>query len=214
MVRVGSLFSGIGGFDLATEALGWETAWFSEVNPYCGQVLAKRWPGVPNHGDITAIDFTTVEPVDVLTGGFPCQDISVAGKGAGIAEGTRSGLWAEYARAIRHLRPRLVVVENVRALLVRGISRVLGDLADLGYDAEWQVLSAAAVGAPHRRERVWIVAHANGVLPPEPRRARNRGTKPNYRGDSPARWHDTHDRQTQPRLGGMFDELPHRVDGH
>jgi DNA (cytosine-5)-methyltransferase 1 len=161
-VRIGSLFAGIGGFDLAARWMGWETAWFSEIDPYASAVLAKHWPGVPNHGDITKIDFTQVEPVDMLCGGFPCQDISNAGKRKGIG-GERSGLWSEYARAIGELRPRYVVVENVAALLVRGLERVLGDLAALGYDAEWTVLSAADVGAPHLRERLWITAYPNGV---------------------------------------------------
>jgi DNA (cytosine-5)-methyltransferase 1 len=160
-VRIGSLFAGIGGFDLAARWMGWETAWFSEIDPYASAVLAKHWPNVPNHGDITQIDFTQVEPVDMLCGGFPCQDISNAGKRKGI-EGERSGLWSEYARAIGELRPRYVVVENVAALLGRGLERVLGDLAALGYDAEWTVLSAADVGAPHLRERLWITAYASG----------------------------------------------------
>jgi DNA (cytosine-5)-methyltransferase 1 len=161
-VRVGSLFAGIGGFDLASRWMGWETAWFSEVDPYASAVLAKHWPGVPNHGDITQIDFRAVEPVDLLCGGFPCQDISNAGKRAGIT-GERSGLWSEYARAIGELRPRYVVVENVAALLDGGLARVLGDLASLRYDAEWAVIPAADVGANHFRERVWIVAYPAGI---------------------------------------------------
>jgi DNA (cytosine-5)-methyltransferase 1 len=159
-MKVGDLFSGIGGFSLAARWMGWETAWFSEIDPYASAVLATHWPDVPNHGDVTMIDFTQVEPVDLLCGGFPCQDISNAGKHAGI-EGGRSGLWRHFARAIRELRPRYVVVENVAALLVRGIDRVLGDLAALGYDAEWTVLSAADVGAPHLRRRIWVVAYPN-----------------------------------------------------
>src|SRR5690349_10640503 len=145
--------------------MGWETAWFSEIDPYASAVLAKHWPGVPNHGDITKIDFTQVEPVDMLCGGFPCQDISNAGKRAGI-EGARSGLWGEYARAVRELRPRYVVVENTPGLLARGMDRVLGDLADSGYDAEWTMLSACALGAPHTRERVFVVAYPTGEMGP------------------------------------------------
>ena len=157
-MRIGSLFAGIGGFDLAASWLGWTTAWFSEIDPYASAVLQKHWPGVPNHGDITKIDFTQVEPVDMLCGGFPCQDISNAGKRAGI-DGERSGLWREYARAIRELRPRYVVVENVAALSFRGLGRVLGDLAAIRYDAEWHVIPACSLGAPHERERCWIIAH-------------------------------------------------------
>lgn len=160
-MKAGSLFAGIGGLDLAAAWLGWETAWVSETDPFCSAILDQRFPGVPNHGDVSAIDFDAVEPVDVLVGGFPCQDVSVAGKGAGL-DGARSGLWREYARAIRHLRPGIIVIENVPGLLVRGAHRVFRDLAALGYDAEWTVLSAADCGAPHRRERVWIVAYRDG----------------------------------------------------
>ena len=160
-MRVGSLFTGIGGFDLAAEWQGWSVAWQSEIDPYCTELLKERFPGVPNLGDITTINWSGVERPDIITGGFPCQDISYAGKGAGLA-GARSGLWYEYARAVRSLGPRYVVVENVRALFTRGFDAVLGTLADLGYDAEWSMYGAADVGAPHRRHRVWILAYAQG----------------------------------------------------
>src|SRR5574343_1933529 len=156
-LTVGSLFTGIGGFDLGLERAGMRVAWQSEIDPYASAVLKKYWPLVPNHGDIRGITGDSVEWVDVLCGGFPCQDISNAGKRAGI-DGERSGLWAEYARVIGELRPRYVVVENVAALLGRGLRRVLGDLAALGFDAEWHCIPASAVGAPHRRDRIWIVA--------------------------------------------------------
>jgi DNA (cytosine-5)-methyltransferase 1 len=157
-LTVGSLFAGIGGFDLAAEWMGWRTIWVSEIDPYASAVLAHRFPEAPNLGDITKIEWERVEAPAVLCGGFPCQDISNAGKRAGI-DGERSGLWREYARAIRDLRPRYVIIENVAALLGRGAGRVLGDLAALGYDAEWDVVSAEAVGAPHLRERLWILAY-------------------------------------------------------
>ena len=157
-MRTGHLFAGIDGIGLGLEPHGFDTAWFSEYEAAPSRVLAHHYPDVPNHGDITAIDWTKVEPVDVLTGGFPCQDLSYAGKGAGIKEGTRSGLWFEYVRAIRALRPRIVIVENVSALLTRGIDVVLGDLAACGFDASWSVLRASDVGAAHRRERLFIVA--------------------------------------------------------
>lgn len=160
-MRVGSLFAGIGGFDIAARWMGWRTAWVSEIEPFACRVLAHHFPDAPNHGDITTIDFTTVEPVDVLVGGFPCQDISNAGKQAGIT-GARSGLWFEYARAIRELRPRYVVVENVAALTNRGLDAVLGSLAEIGYDAEWGCFGAADVGAPHKRDRLWLLAYPNG----------------------------------------------------
>lgn len=151
---VGSLFSGIGGIELG---LGLPVAWHSEIDPDASTILQRHWD-VPNLGDITKIDWHEVESVDVLCGGFPCQDISFAGKGAGIAEGTRSGLWSEYARAIGILRPRYVFIENVSALAIRGLDRVLADLASFGFDAEWTSLRASAIGAPHRRERLFIVA--------------------------------------------------------
>ena len=158
-MKVGSLFSGYGGLDLAVEAvLGATPAWHSEVDPHASKLLAAHWPGVPNLGDITAIDWSEVEPVDVICGGFPCQDISSAGRGAGIKEGTRSGLWYRYADAVRILRPGLVFVENVGALVVRGLDIVVGDLAAIGYDAEWACVRASDVGAPHRRERLFLLA--------------------------------------------------------
>lgn len=157
-MKVGSLFSGIGGFDLGLERAGFQTAWFCEQDEFCQRVLRKHWPDVPIYDDITTLRGQDVEPVDALCGGFPCQDLSYAGRGAGI-EGERSGLWSEYARLIGELRPRYVFVENVPALLTRGLGRVLGDLAALGYDAEWDCIPASAVGAPHRRDRVWLVAY-------------------------------------------------------
>ena len=158
----GSLFAGIGGFDLGLERAGMRCEWQVEIDPYARAVLAKHWPDVRRHEDVRTFPPPEGEwGVDVICGGFPCQDISVAGKGAGLA-GARSGLWYEYARIIGELRPRYVIVENVAALLARGMGTVLGDLSTLGYDAEWHVIPASAVGAPHRRERVWIVAHAHG----------------------------------------------------
>lgn len=181
-MKLGSLFSGAGGLDMAVEQVfGGRTVWHCEYDDAASKVLAHRWPGVPNLGDITAVDWSTVEPVDVLCGGFPCQDVSAAGKRAGIAEGTRSGLWAMFADAIDALRPQYVVIENVRGLLsakahramesdeatlgdgdaqpvLRALGAVLGDLSDLGYDAQWTTVAAADVGAPHQRERVFILA--------------------------------------------------------
>ena len=148
-MKVGSLFAGIGGFDLGLERAGFEIAWQVEIDPYCQRVLAKHWPDVPRYGDIRAIDWATVPRVDLLCGGFPCQDLSFAGKRAGI-DGERSGLWSEYVRAIRALRPRFILVENVPGLLTnKYMGRVLGDLAACGYGAEWEVFSACAIDAPH-----------------------------------------------------------------
>lgn len=161
-LRIGSLFSGIGGLELGLERSGiGRTVWQVEVNPWCRSVLAKHWPGVARHDDVRTFQ---PEPgsAELVAGGFPCQDVSQAGKGAGIQEGTRSGLWSEFVRVLRQVGPRFVVVENVAILRKRGLDRVLGDLAALGYDAEWDCIPAAAVGAPHLRDRIFIVAYANG----------------------------------------------------
>lgn len=154
---VGSLFAGIGGFDLAARWCGWATRWYSEIEPYACKIMAKHFPEAENLGDITKL--TNPPPVDVLVGGFPCQDISVANaKGEGI-NGKRSGLWAEYARIIGEVRPSWVVIENSPLLRRKGLDRVLRDLVALGYDAEWHCIPASAVGAPHQRDRIWIVAY-------------------------------------------------------
>jgi DNA (cytosine-5)-methyltransferase 1 len=184
-VRYGSLFSGYGGLDRAVEdVFGAKAAWHSEIEPAPCRVLETRWPGVPNLGDVSKVDWSAVERPEILCGGFPCQDLSAAGKQAGLKDGTRSGLWLHFARAIRELRPELVVIENVRGLLnteashpahqlglcpgclgddpervvLRALGAVLGDLADLGFDAEWCGLPASGVGAAHPRYRIIVLA--------------------------------------------------------
>jgi DNA (cytosine-5)-methyltransferase 1 len=203
--RVGSLFSGYGGLDLAVEEVfNARTIWFSEINESVARVFSHHWPDAPNLGDITTIDWNHVPPVDILCGGFPCQDVSTVGKMAGLKPGTRSGLWAHMAAAIDALQPEWVVIENVRGLLsattirtnregefderhnpehatregatprgvepdlwnlgetaarpLRAAGAVLGDLADLRYDAQWIGLPASQVGAPHPRYRVFVLA--------------------------------------------------------
>lgn len=156
----GSLFAGIGGIDLGLERAGMRCAWQVEIDDYATRVLFKHWPDVPRFRDVRSVGVHNLPAVDLICGGFPCQDISNAGKRAGIT-GERSGLWSEFARIIRELRPRYVLVENVAALLGRGLSTVLGDLAALGYDAEWHCIPATYVGAPHRRDRLFIVAYPN-----------------------------------------------------
>lgn len=158
----GSLFSGIGGIDLGLERAGMKAIWMCEIEKYARKVLHKHWPDVPVYEDVRLID-ERVERPDVLCGGFPCQDVSFAGKRAGLREGTRTGLWLEFARVIRRLRPQYVLLENVPGLLSLGFGRVLGDLAEIGYDAEWQVLSAAQFGAWHLRRRIFIVAYPNSL---------------------------------------------------
>ena len=158
----GSLFAGIGGFDLGLERAGMECRWQVEIDDYCQRVLAKHWPDVKRYGDVRNVGKHNLEPVDLICGGFPCQDISELGKRAGI-QGRRSRLWAEFYRIICELRPRFVLVENVSDLLVRGMGAVLGDLARCGYDATWQLLPASAFGLPHLRERAFIVAYPSGT---------------------------------------------------
>lgn len=153
----GSVFSGIGGLDIALDRAGWEPRWQIEIADYPHRVLGKRWPDVRRYRDILEVSASELERVDLIVGGFPCQDISNAGHRAGIT-GNRSGLWVHMYRLIRFLRPRYVLIENVAALLGRGADTVPSDLAAGGYDAVWQIVSAASVGAPHIRERVFVVA--------------------------------------------------------
>jgi len=159
-LKIIDLFSGIGGFSYAAEVLvgGFETVQFVEIDPYCQQVLNTHWPHVPIHGDIQ-----TYEPArhsaDVICGGFPCQDISYAGNNAGIAEGTRSGLFYQLMRVIRAVRPSYVLLENVSAIRTRGLDIVLGEMAEAGFDVEWSCIRASELGASHRRDRWWAVAY-------------------------------------------------------
>lgn len=163
MPTFGSLFSGIGGMDLGLERAGFECRWQVEIDPFCQRVLAKHWPDVKRYGDVRMVG-EELEPVDLICGGFPCQPHSVAG--ARRASEDERDLWPEFARLIRLLKPRGVLAENVRGLLSsedgRFFGRVLRDLAERGYDAEWSVLRAADVGAPHQRARVFLLAHNSG----------------------------------------------------
>jgi len=161
-MNVLDLFSGIGGFSLGLERAGMRTVAFCEIEPFCRRVLAKHWPGIPCYEDIRALTADRLKAdgiaADIICGGFPCQDIAAPGKGGGL-DGEQSGLWREYARLVRELRPRYVIVENSPILLSRGLGHILGDLATVGYDAEWSVFSACRVGASHTRERLFIVAY-------------------------------------------------------
>ena len=160
-MTVGSLFSGIGGFDLGFERAGFDITWQVEIDDYANRVLAKHWPNVPRFRDVRECGAGNLAPVDVICGGFPCQPHSLAGRR--LASADERDLWGEFARIIREIRPRWVVAENVSGLLSseagRFFGRVLGDLAACGYDAEWDCLPASAFGAPHQRDRVWIVAY-------------------------------------------------------
>lgn len=190
-MRSGELFAGVGGLGMAVdEVFGSAPAWFCEFDTAPSKVLAYRHPDVPNYGDVTAVDWTTTPRVNILAGGFPCQDVSLAGRRKGMGEGTRSGLWSEFAKAIDEIRPDWVVIENVRGLLsanansdvepcpwclgdggeqhaLRALGAVLGDLAELGFDAEWTGIRASDIGAPHGRFRVFILAWPRDRVSPD-----------------------------------------------
>lgn len=184
-LRVLSLFAGIGGFDLGLERTGgFQTVAFCEIEPFCQRVLAKHWPKVPCYDDVKTLTATKLAAdgiaPNVISGGFPCQDISTAGNQSGMGEGTRSGLWSEIDRLVGEIGPDFVIVENV-ANLLSGPSerpggwfgRILADLAKRGYDAEWENIPAGVLGAPHRRERIWIVAYPKKKRQPEARQFRD-----------------------------------------
>lgn len=167
----GSLFAGIGGFDLGFARAGMLCKWQVEIDNYANAILSQHWPAVPRFRDVRAFpprpdspwlgaDWRQRFEVDVVCGGFPCQDISYAGPGAGL-EGVRSGLFFEVIRIVRQLNLRIIVLENVSALLTRGLDRVLGTLAEVGYDAEWHCIPASSIGANHRRDRIFILAYSN-----------------------------------------------------
>ncbi len=160
-LTVGSLFSGIGGLDLGLERAGMEVRWQAEVDPYCSRVLAKHWPSVPNLGDVTKIDWSDVERVDLICGGYPCQPFSTAGKRLGATDARH--LWPYFRDALRALRPRFALLENVRGHFTLGFPDVLADLDELGFDAEWTIVPASWLGAPHRRDRLFVVAYSQGV---------------------------------------------------
>ena len=161
-MKYGSLFSGAGLGDFGFELAGLECAYFVEIDDYCQKILELRWPNVPKFRDIKTLDPKNLPKVDLITGGFPCTDISIAQNDPQGIAGERSGLWKEQLRLIDSLRPKYCVVENVAALYVRGLGTVLGDLAEVGYDAEWGCIPSSWFGAFHRRQRVWILAYSKG----------------------------------------------------
>ena len=164
MLTVLDLFSGIGGFTLGLEQTGrFKTAAFCEADPTCRKVLQKHWAGVPIYEDVRTLPMHELRGVDVLTGGFPCQDISIGSSTKKGLDGERSGLWEYYRRCIAELRPRFAIVENVFALRARGLDRILGELAQLGYDATWTEFDSQYFGVPQRRRRVYIVAARDGI---------------------------------------------------
>jgi DNA (cytosine-5)-methyltransferase 1 len=208
------LFAGIGGMDLGFERAGLVCKWQVEIDGYAQKVLAKHWPEVRRHDDVRTWPQADTERVDIIAGGFPCQDISYAGRGAGL-DGERSGLFFEAVRVVCELRPRCVVLENVAALLTRGLDRVLGTLAEVGFDAEWHCIPAAAVGAPHIRDRTFILAYsanayvskvckANSGLRTQWAKREFRGADGMFTGDG--RW------APEPSVVRVVDGIPARVD--
>jgi len=209
-LTVGSLFSGIGGFDLGLERAGMDIRWQVERDPWCQKILAKHWPDVPRYGDVTTLTGDELEPVDLICGGFPCQPVSLAGQQKGTDDDR--WLWPEFQRLVGLLGPRYVLVENVPGLFTandgHAFGEVIGDLADLGYDCEWTMLSAADVGAPHLRKRVWIVAdaesHDGGSWSEQTRReARPRSRRPHR---SQSNHPDVADADRQRCVGGRQPE--------
>lgn len=162
MLNVLDIFSGIGGFSLGLEAAGMQTVAFCEINSFCQKTLKNHWQSVPVFPDITVLhkeDLKSLPQIDIIAGGFPCQDISIAGKKKGITA-KRSGLWKEYKRLINEIRPKYAIIENVANLRSTGLVSVLQDLWEIGYNAEWHCIPASAFGAPHRRDRIWIIAYS------------------------------------------------------
>lgn len=157
-MKVLDLFSGIGGFSLGLERAGMETVAFCEIDKKAQLVLKKHWPNVPIFEDVSTLKGDEIGSVDVICGGFPCQDISTAGKGEGLS-GSRSGLWYEFHRLINELRPKYAIIENVSALRARGLEQVIKTLFEIGYSAQWHCISASSLGAPHQRDRIWIIAY-------------------------------------------------------
>lgn len=215
---IGSLFAGIGGIDLAFAWAGYHTAWQVEIDDYCTQILQRHWPDVPRYRDVRGVTgrggkgwrrYARVTPVDILVGGFPCQDISVAGRGAGIQAGTRSGLWFEFARLIGELRPRVVLLENVSAILARDGTIVIGSLAALGYDCRWGTIRAADAGAPHQRERWFCVAYANDRRH-EPQNAWKGNGLREFNGHGKAQERQRHELES--RTGEYGESLAHAAD--
>jgi DNA (cytosine-5)-methyltransferase 1 len=212
ILKVLDLFSGIGGFSLGLErAGGFETAAFCEINKSAQKVLKKHWPNAPIFEDVTTLKGEQLGTIDVICGGFPCQDISLAGKGAGL-EGARSGLWFEFHRLIKEIKPSWVVAENVAALRSRGLDQVLRSLAEIGYDAEWHCIPASAVGAKHKRDRVWVIAYPHIVgtqVQTEGQHASQqvlRGTSEAWRTTVGGFW------SVEPNVGRVADGVSGRVD--
>jgi len=219
-LRVLDIFSGVGGFSLGLKEAGdFETVAFCEIDPFCRRVLAKQWPEVPIYHDVQELTRRIlrtdgVRAIDVIVGGFPCQDISAAGSGAGI-DGKHSGLWTHYARLIKEIGPTFVIIENSPCLRCRGLGEILNNLWTFGYDAEWHVIPASAVGAWHKRERIWVIAYpqgyrrgswgARGLVDCAPRLP-DEACGNNGQSNGKAEW------TAEPPLLGAHDDVPYRLD--
>lgn len=217
MTTIGSLFSGIGGFELGLERAipGARTVWQVERDPFCQKVLRRHWPAAELFDDVRKVGAHNLSVVDVLCGGFPCQDISLAGGGGGL-DGERSGLWWEMHRVVGELRPSVVVLENVAALVVRGLREVLGSLSEIGYDAEWTTLSAEQFGAPHLRKRLFIVAYpvrVGALQQQEPERRSNTEavTARHGAGGGETHWEVN---EAPPLVCGVDDGISKWMDSH
>lgn len=202
MPTYGELFTGIGGLSLGLERAGWTPLWFAENDAYCTRVLHKHWPDVPNLGDVTRVDWNTVERPDLVCGGYPCPAFSQAARG----RNTAPDLWPHMRDALTVLRPRYVILENVAAHLGRGFPAVLADLHAIGFDAEWTTLTACTFGASHTRARLFVVAYTDrGSKPVLPEYAQTSGL-------SVFPEHRRHWGQPSPDDMGTDDGVPHRVD--
>ena len=217
-MRFGSLFSGIGGLDLGLERAGMTCVWQSEIEPYACRVLAKHWPHIPNLGDIRGIDWTEVERVDLVVGGYPCQPFSYAGVRRG--EDDPRHLWPMFAECLRVVRPRYALLENVAGHLTLGFGSVLADLAALGYDAQWDCIPAAAVGAPHLRDRLFVIATRRSVVADtgherlEELRVSACGDESRQPASCPNETKRSEGRRwpPEPELGRVAHGIPHRMD--
>ena len=209
-MKVGSLFSGIGGLDLGLERAGMTVIWQSEIDPFCTRILAKHWPTVTNLGDITRIDWRQVEPVDLICGGYPCQPFSYAGNRKGEAD--ERHLWPHMLDAISILRPQYALLENVAGHLTLGFDRVLADLAGIGFDAEWSTVSACAMGAPHSRSRVFCLAYPQDAYGENEMHVTTRGSAQRPQpGGSSSRSRRSDWWIREPPLDRMADGVPARM---
>lgn len=207
MITFGSLFAGIGGIDLGFERAGMQCIWQVEIDDYATKILEKHWPNVKRERDVREVGAHNLEPVDVIAAGFPCQDISIAGAGAGL-DGERSGLFFEVVRLAFELRPRIIFLENVAAILGRGMGDVLRSLAEVGYDSEWHSVSAASLGAPHIRERVFVLAYpdSQGLEERQGQESGRSGPIVRRKPRSSSRW------ATEPNVGRVANGISGRMD--